>query len=79
MNSKKRMMVKIRGVVSITLFVVFLVVTVTGIKMFLSQHEKGTLIHTYAGFLMIILVAVHLLLNYRMLLSELKSLVGRRG
>ncbi|KAA0002814.1 MAG: DUF4405 domain-containing protein [Thermoplasmata archaeon] len=78
MKNKKRLVVKIRGIVSILLGIVFLVASITGIKLFLSPKGKATTLHTAAGFLIMALATIHLILNYKMLISELKILF-RKG
>ena len=79
MKNKKQLVVKLRGVVSILLGIMFLVVSLTGIKLFLSPKEKATTLHIVAGFLMIVLVTIHFVLNYKLLTSELKILFKRGG
>jgi len=72
-------MIKLRGMISLLLVIIFLVTSLTGIKLFLSPKEKATTLHIVAGFLMIVLVIVHLVLNYKLLTSELKNLFKRGG
>jgi len=72
-------MIKLRGMISFLLGIIFLVTSLTGIKLFLSPKGKATTLHTVAGFLMIVLVIVHLVLNYKLLTSELKNLFKRGG
>jgi len=79
MKNKKQLVVKLRGVVSILLGIMFLVVSLTGIKLFLSPKGRATTLHTVAGFLMMALVVIHLTLNYKMLLSELRLLFRKGG
>lgn len=76
MRNKK--VVKIRGIVSILLGVMFLIASITGIKLFLSPKGRVTTLHTAAGFLIMALATIHLILNYKMLVSELKILF-RKG
>jgi len=76
MRNKK--VVKIRGIVSILLGVMFLIASITGIKLFLSPKGRATTLHTAAGFLIMALATIHLILNYKMLISELKILF-RKG
>jgi len=76
MRNKK--VVKIRGIVSILLGVMFLIASITGIKLFLSPKGRATTLHTAAGFLIMALATIHLILNYKMLVSELKILF-RKG
>ncbi|OYT60141.1 hypothetical protein B6U81_05115 [Thermoplasmatales archaeon ex4484_30] len=78
MKNKKRLVVKIRGVVSTMLSVLFLVAAITGIKLFLSPRGKATTLHTIVGFLIMGLIVIHLTLNYKMLVSELR-LLFRKG
>ena len=81
---------KIRGIVSSLLIIVFLLVAFTGIGLYLSPSgriaresswsfmglSKWQLenMHTVSGFFMMLIVALHLLLNYKMLLAEIKLL-----
>ena len=76
MRNKK--VVKIRGIVSILLGVMFLIASITGIKLFLSPKGRATTLHSAAGFLIMALATIHLILNYKMLVSELKILF-RKG
>ena len=76
MRNKK--VVKIRGIVSILLGVMFLIASITGIKLFLSPKGRATTLHTAAGFLIMALATIHPILNYKMLVSELKILF-RKG
>ena len=76
MRNKK--VVKIRGIVSILLGVMFLIASITGIKLFLSPKGRAATLHTAAGFLIMALATIHLILNYKMLVSELKILF-RKG
>ena len=79
MKNKKQLVVKLRGIVSILLIIIFLVVSLTGIELFLSLRGRATMLHTVAGFLMMVLVTIHLALNYKMLVSELKILFKKGG
>ena len=72
---KPQSIVKMRGIVSLTLLVVFIILVLTGILMYLGTG-KGARLHTIAGFLMALLVIIHLAMNYRMLVGELKALFG---
>ncbi len=56
-----------------------LVVKLRGVKLFLFSKGRSTTLHTVAGFLIIVLVTIHLVLNYKMLLSELKILFKKGG
>jgi len=76
MRNKK--VVKIGGIVSILLGIMFLIASITGIKLFLSPKGRATTLHTAAGFLIMALATIHLILNYKMLVSELKILF-RKG
>ena len=83
-------LVRLRGVVSLLMLALSVPVLVTGILLWLSPvsglvKEFGRaflpfgkyppeLLHTVTSFLLSFLAAVHLMLNYRMLLNEVKSL-----
>ncbi len=83
-------MVKIRAILSSSLIVVFLFVAITGILLFIAPHgphshaeqwsflglSKETIskIHTITGFLFVVLVIVHFLINRTMYSTELKAL-----
>ncbi len=81
---------KIRAIVSLLLLITFVVVLFTGIGLYFAplgrvaretswnfvgfdkwQLEK---LHTISGFIMSLLIMIHLLLNYKMLLAEIKIL-----
>lgn len=78
MKNKKRLVGKIRGIVSILLGIMFLIASITGIKLFLSPKGRAATLHTAVGFLIMALATIHLILNYKMLISELKILF-RKG
>ncbi|MCD6573854.1 MAG: DUF4405 domain-containing protein [Thermoplasmata archaeon] len=44
----------------------------TGWNFFGVSKEMLENLHTYAGFAMVLIVAIHLFLNYKMLLNEIK-------
>ncbi len=84
---------KLKGIISLLLIVLFVMVVFTGIGLYFSpsgkiaketswnflgfKKEQLENLHTLTGFLMSALVVVHLSLNYKMLLSEIKMLKGR--
>ncbi|AZR72822.1 hypothetical protein BBF96_05090 [Anoxybacter fermentans] len=86
-------LIKVRGIISLLLLILFIVISVTGIGLWLApsgriarQIEWSFLglnkelledLHTYTGFIMIFLTIVHLLLNYKMLFNEIKHLLKR--
>ena len=86
--------VKTRAILSSILGLLFLAVTLTGVGLFLSpsgrmanstgwtfmsltkfQLEK---IHTLTGFILVALVLVHFILNYKMFVGETKLLYRRK-
>ncbi len=87
-------LVKIRGILSSTLIIVFVVVFISGLGLFFApsgrvanevgwnflglSRAKLENMHNLWGFVMSGLVVVHLLLNYKLLLSEIRSLFKRR-
>ncbi len=76
MNGKT--LIKVRGLVSLMILVLFLIVAATGILLAVGNGFKGARLHTISGFLLVFLVMVHLGLNYKMLITELKALFGRK-
>ncbi len=81
----KRWIHKARGIVSLLLVVIFIIETITGIGLYLAPsgritRETGMMetLHTYAGFAMVAIIIIHLLLNYKMLLNEIKILLSHR-
>ena len=87
-------LIKIRAVVSIFLMVLFVVAFISGIGLDLAPpgriarqigwdflgFDKQSLkeIHGLVGYLISGLITVHLLLNYKMFVSEIKILLGRK-
>ena len=85
-------LVKLRAIVSLSLVVLFAVVIISGIGLDLAPpgriareigwnflgFSKSSLrtIHSLAGYLITGLVAVHLLLNHKTLVGEIKTLLG---
>ena len=79
----------VRSIVDLLLTVTFIVIAITGIGLYLApsgriahtvnwtflgmDKDTLTLIHTYFGFVMIALVAVHLVIGFRSMLIMLKS------
>ena len=68
----KKQLLKMKAVLSLTLLVNFIIVMVTGIMEWAGNNHVGKL-HTITGFLMGILVTVHLILNWKLLMGELKA------
>ena len=82
--------IKLRGIVSLLMLAIAVPVLVTGVLLWLSPvtgliREFGRafqpfgkyppeLIHTITSFAISFLVVIHLALNYKMLLNEVKSL-----
>jgi len=85
--------VKIRAILSLLLIITFVIVTFTGIGLYLSPSGRiaretswGLFglgrwqlenMHTILGFIMSALIIIHLAVNYKLLLSEVKVLVGK--
>jgi len=78
---------KLRGILSAALLVLFVVVTITGIGLLYAPHgrwasagwsfmgmDKHTLetVHTYTGIAFAVLACIHIAINARMLVAELK-------
>ena len=82
--------IRIKAILSSFLLVTFIVVTFTGVGLYFSTQGKlvdGTLfsllgfnvfklkkMHTFIGFIMSGLITVHLFINYKIFLVEIKSL-----
>ena len=86
--------IRIRTIISLFVLVLFVIVFISGIGLDLAPScriarqigwnflgfDKESLekIHTLLGYLISGLIIIHLLLNYKMLISEIKILLGRR-
>jgi len=76
---------QIKGILSTILIFIFLIVAISGIMLHFGRTgmilgiRRGMLrdVHVWAGFLMCLLIPVHLLLNRLLYIGELKSLVKR--
>lgn len=84
-----RISVLIRSIVDLLLTITFVVLAITGIGLYFApsgriansmnwtflglDKETLTLIHTYFGFIMIGLVAIHLIIGFRSMLAMLRS------
>ena len=78
--------IRVRAILSLALLIIFIVVTFTGIGLhfspvkgiswtFLGLNKKQLEnMHTLFGFIMSALVIFHFIVNYKLFLSELKSL-----
>ncbi len=82
--------IKIKAILSLLLLITFIIVVFTGIGLYFAPSDriireigwnfggfnKGQLenLHTLSGFIMSVLVIVHLLINYKILLGEIKIL-----
>ncbi len=82
--------VRIRAILSSLLLLVFILILFTGLGLFLAPSGKNAKqiewlffgfdkwqlenLHTVLGLVMLILVVLHLLLNYKMLINEIKIL-----
>ncbi len=84
--------VKTRAVLSLVLLLLFIIVTITGIGLFLApKHgaETWTFIgwkkdqikqmHTVLGFIMSLLILIHLYINRHMLYTEVQTLINKRA
>lgn len=86
-----RLMYKV--VVDCCLFVLATFQAVTGVILYIAPRGRGsgswTFLgvdkhtwgdwHTYAGFIIIGLVVIHLILNWRVFVCQLKSVLGRKS
>ncbi len=70
MNKKDLM--KFKAILSLSLLVDFAIVMVTGIVEWAGNNHVAKL-HTISGFLMGALVAIHLTLNWKLLMGELRA------
>lgn len=75
--------IKIRGIISSILALLLLIIVGTGIYLMLVEQgriktiiESYRMIHVFAAFGMTILVIIHLTINFKMYLNELKNLKG---
>ena len=82
---------KIRAIVSTLLIIIFLIVSLTGIGLYLSPNGKIARetgwnlfgfskfklenLHTVMGFAMVALILIHLGLNYKLYFAEVGSLL----
>ncbi len=72
---------RIRAIVSTLLILVFAQVAVSGLLLFLLPHGHDLRhpmehLHTMSGLLMTPLVLLHLVVNWRMYLGEIRALIG---
>ena len=70
MNKKDLM--KFKAILSLTLLVDFVIVMLTGIMEWVGNTHVAKL-HTITGFLMGIIVTIHLIMNWKLLMGELKA------
>jgi len=91
MNKNK---LKVKAIISSLLLLIFIIVTITGVGLwlaadltpaelkdwtFLGMHRKQlATMHTRFGFAMVGLIIIHLFSNWRMFMTELKVLFGRK-
>lgn len=75
---------KIRGIISLTLLMAMLIMLTSGIILMLYQQEiidnislLWRMTHVITGFLLSLIVIIHLFLNYKLLFNEIKKMVGR--
>jgi len=82
--------IKIRAILSSLILITFIIVLLTGIGLYLSPSGRATKeiswdffgfdkwqlenMHTLFGFIMSALVIIHLIINYKMFLNEIKIL-----
>ncbi len=85
--------VKIRGLISLSLVIVFIIESFTGVGLYFAPSGKVARetswtfagfdrpklenMHTLWGFVMIGLISVHFVLNYKMLINEIKILLKK--
>jgi len=85
--------IRIKAILSLLLLIIFIIVLFTGIGLYFSPSgriakeiswnflgfDKWKLenLHTLSGFIMSALVIIHLLINYKMFLGEVKFLFRR--
>ena len=82
-------MVKLRGILSLSLLIVSILVIFTGIGLYLAPsgriaRETGwnflgfnltrlENLHTVAGFTMAVLIVIHFIINYKLFINEVKQ------
>lgn len=68
--------IKIKAILSSLLLILFIIVLLTGIGLHISPSGKIALkkLHTIAGYIMSGLIIIHLFLNRKIFLNELKTL-----
>ncbi len=86
--------IKIRAILSLVLLIAFLFVLFTGVGLYFSPSERIARelnwsflgfnkwqlekLHTLSGFIMSGLVMIHFFLNYKLFLSEIKTLFKKQ-
>ncbi len=86
--------IKIRAILSSLLLITFIIVLFTGIGLYFSPSGKAAReinwsflgfdkwqlenLHTLSGFIMSALIIIHLLINYKLFLNEIKTLFKRQ-
>ncbi|NPA74716.1 MAG: DUF4405 domain-containing protein [Euryarchaeota archaeon] len=75
----KKALLKGKAALSIVLLIDFVVVMITGILLYLhtGPHNVGKL-HTISGFLMGVLVTIHIILNFKLLMGEITGKIEIR-
>ncbi len=68
----KKDLLKFKAALSLTLLVDFLIVMITGIVEWAGNNRFAKL-HTVTGFLMGLLVTIHLIMNWKLLMGEIKA------
>ncbi len=77
MNRKS--MLKLKAAISLALLIDFCVVMITGIILYVhGSSTKASMLHTVSGFLMGVIAALHILLNFKMLIGEIKGKIEIR-
>ena len=78
MKNKALTIVKIRAILSSALLLVFAILAITGTVSFIRSKNGIGLLHPVLGFVMMVLVSLHLILNKGMFASELRVLFSKK-
>ncbi len=75
----KKALLKGKAALSIALLADFVVVMATGIMLYLNMGPRHVArLHTISGFLMGVLVTIHIILNFKLLIGEITGKIEIR-
>ena len=69
--------IKVKGVVSSLMFLLFLLVLITGSGLWLGHSGKIESMHNYSGILLSGFIVLHFTLNIKLLSQEIKTIFKR--